>query len=202
MREATAAKRREKELREERQFIEEQNDHVNDLEILKAVHDRVLVPLEPGEETTLPTIRNSSGQEFRVVPPASTPTLAHPTDSDHFTHGFFNGRMWITMSESDRTSYVSGYLRDFAHSCFHTANNARELKACYAKLGNPDHPSPERPQEIVDGVNDVFSVPENGCLTIPVAIKAASMKASGQPQDGIDKFLQTERSAVAGPSKP
>jgi hypothetical protein len=217
VRDRIAAQRREKELREERQFIEEQNDHVNDLEIIKAVHDGVLLPVGPGDDTTLPTVRNSYGQEFSVVPPASDPTLTQAAPgSDQFTHGFFNGRKWITMSESDRTAYVVEYLRDYARSCLRAikvaprppctitqagpdkaiancggrSDGTDAEKACSAKLGNPEG--------VVDGLDRVFSAPENRSLTIPVAIKAASMIASGESPDTVERYLESERQASDG----
>jgi hypothetical protein len=201
LRDRIAAQRREKELREERPIIEEQNDRVNDMEIIKAVHDGVLVPLEPGEQTSLPTIRNSSGQEFRVVPPASSPMPGHSSESGQFTHGFLNGRKWVTMSEAERASYVSEFLHEYAHTCFRTSANATQQKACYAKLGNRAHVNPDNPGEIVDGVSGLYAASENLDLTIIVAIKAASMKASGESQDGIDRYLQTERNAIAVAAK-
>ena len=245
-----AAERREKKLRQQQQFIEQQqheaeqqqrelearqdtqtkaqNDQANDLEILKAVHDGILVLVTPEDPAICnlqgtatqrdqcraklaaqfaafgPTIKNSSGQVFRVVAPASDlpapPTK--PTDNDqYFTQGLLNGRMWVEMSGPDRAFYVSAYLQGYMVSCLSATDNATQQHACYAKLGSPTRTNPVDPHEIVEGVDKIFAAPANQSLIIPVAIKAASMKANGEAQDGIDKYLQTERSAVAGPSK-
>lgn len=225
-REQRAARQREKELREQQQFAAEQqresearqheseerqdalvkaqNSQTNDLDILKAVHDGVLAPVAPGDHTTSPTIRNSSGQEFRVVVPASDHATLPPPSTDssqYFTQGLLNGRMWIAMSEPDRVFYVSAFLQGYAISCFYASDDAGQQKACYAKLGDTAHTNPVDPHEIVDGVDRIFAAPVNQGLIIPVAIKAASMKANGEPQDGIDKYLQTERGAVESPTK-
>jgi hypothetical protein len=222
-----AAKQRERELREQQQFIEQQqrqadqqqrdaeerqdarvkvqNAQANDLEILKAVHDGVLAPVTPGEHTTLPTIKNSAGQEFRVVAPASD----HPAPPDestdtnqYFTQGLLNGRMWAeVMTEPERVFYVASFLQGYAIACLSVTDDTAQQKACYAKLGNPAYTNPVDPHEIVEGVDKIFASPVNRGLIIPIAIKAATMKASGEPQDGIDRFLQSERSAVAAPAK-
>jgi hypothetical protein len=226
-RKAYEYKLREKELRQQQEFIlqqqreaeqqqresaerqdaraKAQNDQANDLAILKAVHDGILVPVTPADHTTSPTIKNSSGQEFRVVVPASDPATPPPPSTDssqYFTQGLLNGRMWVEMSEPDRVFYVSAFLQGYAISCFYASDDAAQQKACYAKLGDAAHTNPVDPHEIVDGVDKIFAAPVNQGLIIPVAIKAASMKASGEAEDGIDKYLQTERSAVAGPPKP
>src|ERR1700734_3882161 len=124
MREYFRAKMREKELRQQQQFVEQQqqeaeqleresearqddrvktqDNQANDLEILRAVHDGVLAPVVPGDQTVTPTIKNSSGQEFRVVVPApdhATPPPPSTGSSQYFTQGLLNGRMWETMSE-------------------------------------------------------------------------------------------------------
>jgi hypothetical protein len=227
-REQMAAKRREKELHEQQQFAAEQqreaeqqqreseerldarvkalNNQANDLEILKAVHDGVLEPVTPGEHTTLPTIKNSSGQEFRVVAPASdhpTPPTETPDPNQYLTQGLLNGRMWSeVMTEPERVFYVASFLQGYAIACLSVTDDDAQQKACYRKLGNPAHTNPVDPHEIVDGVDKIFASPEHRGLVISIAIIAASMKANGAPQDGIDKFLQSERNAVAGPSKP
>jgi hypothetical protein len=192
---------------EERQDarVKAQNAQANDLEILKAVHDGVLAPVTPGDHTTLPTIKNSSGQEFRVVAPAPpdhpTPP-ASPTDTNqYFTQGLLNGRMWQELTEPDRAFFVTSFLQGYAVACLSATEDEAQQKACYEKLGNPAHTNPVDPHEIVEGVDQIFASPANQGLIIPIAIKAASMKASGEPQDGIDRFLQSERNAVAGPSK-
>jgi type II secretory pathway pseudopilin PulG len=227
MRERIAAQRREKELREQQQFAAEQqreaqqqqresedrrdarvkaqNNQANDLEILKAVHEGVLAPVAPEDHTTSPTIKNSSGQEFRVVTPAPDhPTLpADSTDTNqYFTQNLLNGRMWVeVMTEPERVFYVASFLQGYAIACLSVTDDDAQQKACYRKLGDPAHTNPVDPQEIVEGVDKIFASADNRGLIIPIAIKAASMKASGEPQDGIDKFLQTERGAVTGPAK-
>jgi hypothetical protein len=244
------AERREKKLRQQQQFIEQQheaeqqqrelearqdaqtkaqNDQANDLAILKAVHDGILVPVTPEDPAICnlqgtaterdqcraklatqfaaygPTIKNSSGQVFRVLAPASDPPAppTKPTDNDqYFTQGLLNGRMWVQMSDPDRVFYVSAFLQGYAISCYYSNDDAAEQKACYSRLGDPAHISPVDPHEIVEEVDRIFATPANQSLVIPVGIKAASMKANGEPQNGIDKYLQTERNALAGPSKP
>jgi hypothetical protein len=226
-REQMAAKRREKELREQQQFAAEQqreaeqrqrdaeerqdarvkaqNNQANDLGILKAVHEGVLAGVTPGDHTTLPTIKNSSGQEFRVVAPASDhPTpLADSTDANqYFTQNLLNGRMWVeVMTEPERVFYVASFLQGYAIACLSVTDDDAQQKACYRKLGDPAHTNPVDPHEIVDGVDKIFASPENRGLVISIAIIAASMKANGAAQDAIDKFLQSEGGAVAGPSK-
>jgi hypothetical protein len=226
-RERRAARQREQELREQQQFaaqqqreaearqreseelqntlVKAQNSQTNDLEILKAVHDGVLAPVVPGDHTTSPTIKNSTGQEFRVVTPATdhpTPPAVPADTNQYFTQGLLNGRMWAeVMTQPERVFYVASFLQGYAISCFYASDDATQQKACYTKLGNPTHINPVDPHEIVDGVERIFAVPANQSLIIPVAIRAASMRLSGEPQDGIEKYLQAERSAVAGPSK-
>ncbi len=226
MQERIAAQRREKELREQQQFAAEQqreaeqqqreseerqdarvkaqNNQANDLEILKAVHDGVLAPVTPGDHTNLPTIKNSTGQEFRVVAPASdhpTPPTA-PTDTNQYlTQGLLNGRMWVTLTDPERAFFVTSFLEGYAIACVSATDDDAQQKACYAKLGDPAHTSPLEPQGIVDGVNKIFASPDDRGLVISIAIKAACMKANGAPQDGIDKFLQSERRPEAGASK-
>lgn len=241
-----AARRQEKELRQQQQFIEQQqreaeqqqrelearqdaqtktqNDQANDLEILKAVHEGILVLVTPEDPVICnlqgtatqrdqcrarlaaqfaaygPTIKNSSGQVFRVVAPASdtAPPPTKATNSDqYFTEGLLNGRMWVEMSEPDRVFYVAAFLQGYAISCYYSNDAAAEQKECYAKLGDPTHANPVDPHEIVEGVDAIFAVPENLGLIIPVAIRAASMKVSGEKQDQIDKFLDAERKALA-----
>jgi hypothetical protein len=226
-REQMAAKRREKELREQQQFAAEQqreveqqqreseerqdarvkaqNNQANDLEILKAVHEGVLESVTPGDHTTLPTIKNSTGQEFRVVAPTSdhpAPPAESTDTNQYFTQGLLNGRMWSElMTEPERVFYVASFLQGYAIACLSVTDDDAQQKACYAKLGNPTHTNPVDPHEIVDGVDKIFASPENRGLVISIAIIAASMKANGAAQDAIDKFLQSEGSAVAGPSK-
>lgn len=243
LRDRIAAQRREKELHERQQFIEQQqresndrqdarvkaqSDQANDLEILKAVHEGILVLVTPEDPAICnlqltatqrdqcraklaaefaangPTIKNSSGQVFRGVAPASDhPALpTKPTDNDqYFTQGLLNGRMWLAMSDPDRAFYVAAYLQGYMVSCLSVTDDADQQKACYAKLGDTAHANPVNPQEIVDGVDKIFVAQENQSLIIPVAIKAASMRASGEPQDGVDKFLQAERNAIAVAAK-
>ncbi len=243
LRDRIAAQRREKELHERQQFIEQQqreannrqdaqtkaqNDQANDLEILKAVHEGILVLVTPEDPAICnlqltatqrdqcraklaaefaangPTIKNSSGQVFRGVAPASDhPALpTKPTDNDqYFTQGLLNGRMWLAMSDPDQAFYVAAYLQGYMVSCLSVTDDADQQKACYAKLGDTAHANPVNPQEIVDGVDKIFVAQENQSLIIPVAIKAASMRASGEPQDGVDKFLQAERNAIAVAAK-
>jgi hypothetical protein len=238
------AERREKKLRQQQQFIEQQqheaeqqqreleagqdaqtkaqNDQANDLEILKAVHEGILVLVTPEDPAICnlqgtatqrdqcraklaaqfaaygPTIKNSSGQVFRVVAPASDPATptTKPIDSDqYFTQGLLNGRMWAEMSEPDRAFYVAAFLQGYAISCLYSNDDAAAQKTCYAKLGDPVHTNPVDPHEIVNGVDGIFAVPENRGLIIPVAIRAASMKASGEPQASVDDYLLTERNA-------
>lgn len=238
-----AAERREKKLRQQQQFIEQQqreadarqdaqtnarNDQANDLEILKAVHEGILVPVTPEDPAICnmqltpterdqcraklaaefaaygPTIRNSSGQVFRVVAPAPDPSLPTVTSTDssqYFTQGLLNGRMWVEMSGPDRAFYVSAYLQGYMVACLSATDDATQQKECYVKLGSPTRTNPLDPHEIVEEVDRIFATPANQTLVIPVGIKAASMKANGEPQDGIDKYLQTERSALAGSSK-
>ncbi len=244
------AERREKKLRQQQQFIEQQqreaeqqqrevearqdaqtksqNDQANDLEILKAVHEGILVLVTPEDPAICnlqltatqrdqcraklaaefaangPTIKNSSGQVFRGVAPASDhPALpTKPTDNDqYFTQGLLNGRMWLAMSDPDRAFYVAAYLQGYMVSCLSVTDDAEQQKACYAKLGDTAHANPVNPQEIVEGVDKIFVAQENQSLIIPVAIKAASMRASGEPQDGVDRYLQTERNAIAVAAK-
>jgi hypothetical protein len=221
-----AAKQREKELREQQQFAAEQqreaeqlqreseerqdarvkaqNNQANDLEILRAVHDGALAPVAPGEHTNLPTIKNSSGLEFRVVAPVPDHLTAPaaPTDTkEYFTKGLLNGRMWLSLTDPDRAFYVASFLQGYAVACLSATDDEAQQKVCYEKLGNPAHTNPVDPHEIVDGVDKIFAAPVNQSLIIPVAIKAASMKASGETQDGIEKYLETERNAVAGPAR-
>ncbi len=249
LRDRIAAQRREKELREQQQFIEQQqreaeqqqretearqdarvkvqSDQANDLEILKAVHDGVLVPVTHADPTASescnsqptanrkdqckaelaaqataegPTIKNSSGQEFRVVAPASdhpTPTAAASDSSQYFTQGLLNGNMWLTMSAPDKAFYVAAYLQGYMVSCLSTTDDAAQQKACYAKLGDIAHTNPVDPHEIVNGVDGIFAAPDNRGLIIPVAIRAASMKASGENQYNVERYLATERMSVA-----
>jgi len=225
-RDREAAERRAKELAKEREFqaqqqresderqgeaearkdahAEAQTKQATDLEILKAIHDGVLAPVAPGDNSKLPTIKNSTGQEFRVVAPVTehpTPP-APPTDStQYFTQGLLNGRMWAAMSEVERTVYVSTYLQGYMAACFSATSDPAQQQACYAKLGNIAHTNPLDPHEIVEGVDNIFAIADNRSLIIPLAIKAASMKANGEPQERIDGFLQIERNAVAAPSK-
>jgi hypothetical protein len=222
-----AAKQREKELREQQQFAAEQQREAeqqqresgerqdarvkaqyaqaNDLEILKAVHEGVLAAVTTGDHSTLPTIKNSSGQEFRVVAPAPdhpTPPAESGDTKQFFTQGLLNGRMWAeVMTEPERVFYVASFLQGYLVACLDASDDATQQKACYGKLGDVAYTNPVDPHELVNGVSKIFASPVNQVLIIPAAIKAASMKASGEPQEGIDRFLQSERDAEAGASK-
>jgi hypothetical protein len=246
MRKAFEHQLREKELRQQQELIEQQqheaeeqqreaeerqgarvktqNDQANDLAILKAVHEGILVPVTPEDPAICnlqlteterdrcgaklaaqfaaygPTIKSSSGQVYRVVAPASdqpAPPTPSTDSTQFFTQGLLNGRMWMAMSDPDRAFYVSAYLQGYMVSCLAATNDPAQQKSCYGKLGDPAHTNPVDPKEIVDGVNGVFAVPENRPLIIPVAIRAASMKVNGESQEGIDKYIQSERNAVA-----
>ena len=124
-------------------------------------------------------------------------SIAPPDSVQYFTKGLLNGRMWLAMSAPDRVFYVTAFLQGYAISCLYATDDARQQKACYAKLGDIAHTNPVDPHEVVEGVTGVFSSDENQILIIPVAIKAASMKATGEPRPEVDKYLQTERMAAA-----
>jgi len=249
LRKSFESKLREKELRQQQEFVEQQqqeaetlqrevearqdarlksqNDQTGDLAILKAVHEGILVQVTPEDPAicnlertaTLrdqcraklaaqfaaegPTISNSSGQLFRVVAPASdhaTPSVLAPasTNTDqYFTKGLLNGRMWVEMSVPDRVFYVSAFLQGYAVSCFYGNDDGDQQRLCFGRLGDPAHINPVNPREIVEGVNNIFADPLNRSLIIPVAIKAASMIASGASSDAVDKYLQSERDQIA-----
>lgn len=192
------AKIRQKELQQQQQFIQEQNDKTTDLEILKAVHDGLLTPVAPNDDPNLPTVTNSTGQEFRAVVPGAE----KPDPGQYFTHGSFNGRKWTTMSDADKNAYVSEYLRNYRSTCFHENANSAQQSACYAKLGNPEFLNPHRPEPIVAGVDRVFATSENQVLPIPTAIRAAGMLASGEGSGTVEEFLESERYSGAEISPP
>ena len=115
-------------------------------------------------------------------------SLTAQISSELLTHGGLNGRFWKTMTSEQQDFFVLGYRQAF---------NFYVTEKDQGKF-----PAKSTPREIAEGLNEIYSAPENVALPIDAAIMVYERKSAGWPRAKIEDLLAKFREASLKPEAP
>lgn len=110
----------------------------------------------------------------------------------YYSNGLVNGRLWNTLSQSEKLTFVAGIsegvnlLAGFVHM------KGSDLKDLNARA---------TPDEMREMMNKLFSDPANANIPIGLMYCVAKAEASGENQDFIDRMLVSFRATTSDAPK-
>ena len=110
--------------------------------------------------------------------------------SELTTGGMANGRLWQKFNESNRATYVMGYIDTLVAKSMTSPRPPEDMKQWYAFGSNVG--------DYVKALDSLYSVPENIRIPIPFALQYCTARMNGDmTQQQLEQLLIDHRKLAA-----
>jgi len=107
--------------------------------------------------------------------------------------GFWNGRFWKTLDDSQKRIFLFGYANGSHFAVFKTTTTFPEYKRFHETLW----PTILTYDETKAALDRFYETPENGPVSISDALQVTAARAKGTAEDVVQKFILELRAAAS-----